>query len=124
MVVNEASMVGTRQLASLSDSVEAPEGKLILIGDPHQLPELHAGGLFRVLSELPSAAALEENYRQRQAWERQALADSGTGRWIGPSPPTATTAASSSEPTATTPSAVRFRTGMLTSPTPLTRRER
>lgn len=75
VVVDEASMVGTRQLAALSDRVEAASGKLILIGDPHQLPELHAGGLFRVLSQLPSAMALTENHRQQQIWERQALAE-------------------------------------------------
>ncbi len=75
VVIDEASMVGTRQLASLSDQVDAALGKLILVGDPHQLPELHAGGLFGVLSQLPSAVTLTENHRQQQAWERQALAE-------------------------------------------------
>lgn len=75
VVIDEASMVGTRQLAALSDRVEAASGKLILIGDPHQLPELHAGGLFGVLSKLAPAVTLEENHRQQQTWEQQALAD-------------------------------------------------
>jgi len=74
VVVDEASMVGTRQLAALSDHVEEAGGKLILIGDHHQLPELEAGGLFHALVRRLPAVELTENIRQRQEWERTALA--------------------------------------------------
>lgn len=79
VVVDEASMVGTRQLAALSDRVEQAEGKLVLIGDPHQLPELEAGGLFHALAKRLPAAELTENIRQHQPWEREALTRLRTG---------------------------------------------
>ena len=75
VVVDEAGMVGTRQLAAVSDLVEAVSGKLILIGDPHQLPEIDAGGLFRALAARLPAVELTENVRQHHPWERVALAE-------------------------------------------------
>jgi hypothetical protein len=75
VVIDEASMVGTRQLAALSDLVEQVEGKLILIGDDHQLPEIDAGGLFRALTKRLPAVELTDNIRQQHEWERVALAE-------------------------------------------------
>lgn len=73
VVVDEASMVGTRQLATLSDHVNEAGGKLILIGDPHQLPEIDAGGLFHTLVNRLPTVELLQNIRQEQPWERTAL---------------------------------------------------
>jgi conjugative relaxase-like TrwC/TraI family protein len=73
VVVDEASMVGTRQLAALSDKVEEAGGKLILIGDPHQLAEIEAGGIFHTLIDRLPAVELHQNIRQEQSWERAAL---------------------------------------------------
>jgi conjugative relaxase-like TrwC/TraI family protein len=78
-VIDEASMVGTRQLAALSDQVEKAGGKLILIGDPHQLPEIEAGGLFRTLARALPAVELTQNIRQHDAWERTALSELRNG---------------------------------------------
>jgi hypothetical protein len=79
VVVDETSMVGTRRLAALSDLVEEASGKLILIGDPRQLPEMEAGGLFRTLVGRLPALELSENMRQEQPWERAALAELRNG---------------------------------------------
>src|SRR3712207_207020 len=49
LVVDEAGMVPTRQLAQLLNAVEAADGKLVLVGDHRQLPEIEAGGAFRGL---------------------------------------------------------------------------
>lgn len=73
VVVDEASMVGTRQLATLSDHVNNAGGKLILIGDPHQLPEIEAGGLFHTLVDRLPTVELHRNVRQDRSWERNAL---------------------------------------------------
>ena len=73
VVVDEAGMVGTRQLAGLSDLVDAAQGKLILIGDDRQLSEIDAGGLFRALTRRLPAVELNENVRQTAGWERAAL---------------------------------------------------
>lgn len=79
VVVDEAGMVGTRQLAALTDLVEQASGKLILIGDDHQLPEIEAGGLFRALANRLPAVRLSDNIRQRNEWERVALTELRTG---------------------------------------------
>jgi AAA domain/TrwC relaxase len=73
VVVDEAGMVGTRQLAAVSDLVEQAAGKLILIGDDRQLPEIDAGGLFRALADRLPAIELTDNIRQEHEWERTAL---------------------------------------------------
>ena len=75
VVVDEAGMVGTRQLAAVSDLVEQAAGKLILIGDDHQLSEIDAGGLFRAVTNRLLTVELTENVRQRDGWERAALAE-------------------------------------------------
>jgi hypothetical protein len=75
VVIDEAGMVGSRQLAQVSDLVEAASGKLILIGDHHQLAEIDAGGLFAALTSRLPAVELTENVRQRHEWERTALSE-------------------------------------------------
>jgi len=75
VIVDEAGMVGSRQIAEISDLVEAAPGKLILIGDHHQLAEIDAGGLFRALAVRVPAVELTENVRQDHEWERTALAE-------------------------------------------------
>jgi conjugative relaxase-like TrwC/TraI family protein len=73
LVADEAGMVPTRQLARLMDATEAVGGKLVLVGDHRQLPELEAGGAFRGLVNRGLAIELTENHRQVHPWERTAL---------------------------------------------------
>jgi conjugative relaxase-like TrwC/TraI family protein len=80
LVVDEAGMVGTRQLAAIVERVRAADGKLVLVGDHRQLPEIEAGGAFRGLVQRGAAVELRENRRQRHAWERAALDDLREGR--------------------------------------------
>ena len=75
VVVDEASMVGTRQLARLLDHVAAAGGQTVLVGDPAQLPEVEAGGLFTAFAQRPLGVhVLSGNARQHHDWERDALA--------------------------------------------------
>jgi conjugative relaxase-like TrwC/TraI family protein len=80
LVVDEAGMVPTRQLARLIDAAAAAGGKLVLVGDHRQLPELEAGGAFRGLVNRGLAVELTENHRQVNHWERAALDDLRDGR--------------------------------------------
>ena len=73
VLVDEAGMVGTRKLGRLLDHADAAGAKVVLVGDPRQLPELDAGGLLAALAERLPGVQLTENGRQRDAWERQAL---------------------------------------------------
>ena len=73
LVVDEAGMLGTRDLARLLDHVQQREGKLVLVGDPHQLPEIDAGGAFAGLVRRGMVIELRENRRQVEPWERTAV---------------------------------------------------
>jgi conjugative relaxase-like TrwC/TraI family protein len=73
VVVDEASMAGTRDLAELLDYADAAYAKVVLVGDPHQLPEIDAGGALRALITRTDPIELTENRRQEEAWEREAL---------------------------------------------------
>ena len=73
VVLDEAGMVGTRDLNRLVQAVADAGGKLVAVGDPHQLPEIDAGGVFRALIERLGAVELVDNRRQVDAWERVAL---------------------------------------------------
>jgi conjugative relaxase-like TrwC/TraI family protein len=79
VVVDEAAMVGSRTLALLAQLAEQAGAKLVLAGDHHQLPEIDAGGGFRMLAEALDASHLNENRRQVARWERAALAELRAG---------------------------------------------
>ena len=79
LVIDEAAMVGTRALARLFDAADAGGSRLILVGDPHQLQSIEAGGVLRGLEKRMPTIGLTENRRQRHAWERDALADLRAG---------------------------------------------
>ncbi len=72
-------MVDTRTLAHLLAHTQAAEATLVLVGDPAQLPEVGAGGLFTALARHPDTVTLTDNRRQTEAWERRALADLRAG---------------------------------------------
>ncbi|MDX1659834.1 MAG: MobF family relaxase, partial [Nitriliruptorales bacterium] len=73
LVVDEAGMVGTRQLARLLDHAAQQRVKVVLVGDPRQLPEIDAGGLFGQLAKRLDAVRLVDNRRQQSRWEIDAL---------------------------------------------------
>jgi len=73
LVIDEAGMVGTRQLAELLDHAAAARAKVVLVGDDRQLPEIDAGGAFRGLAHRLRPIGLVENRRQQHQWEREAL---------------------------------------------------
>jgi len=78
VVVDEASLVGSRPLDRLRSYVDRSGAKLVLVGDNRQLSSIDAGGALRTLSsELgPNVVTLTTNRRQgasEQQWERDAL---------------------------------------------------
>lgn len=79
VVVDEAGMVGTRTLNQLATVCEHAKAKLVLVGDPYQLPELTAGGTFAHLTHQPDTIGLTTNRRQRQPWEIAALTELRAG---------------------------------------------
>ena len=79
IVADEAAMIGTRKLARLLDHAHRAGAKIVLVGDPHQLPEIDAGGAFVGLAERLGAVQLVANRRQRDPVERRALLDLRNG---------------------------------------------
>ena len=74
LVLDEAAMLPTRELAKVVDRVSRLEVKLVLVGDHRQLPSIGAGGAFQgLLAGLPTIE-LKQNRRQLHEWERDALA--------------------------------------------------
>lgn len=75
IVVDEAGMAGTRDLAQVIDQATAAGAKVVLVGDHHQLPEVAAGGTFRAACDLlgDRVAELHVNRRQQEPWEQAAL---------------------------------------------------
>lgn len=70
VVVDEAAMVGTRDLHRLIQATTTGAAKLVLVGDNRQLAEIGAGGLFAALARRLGCAELTENRRQRDGAQR------------------------------------------------------
>jgi hypothetical protein len=71
-VIDEAGMVGSRQLSRFVAEVEARGAKLVLVGDHEQLQAIGAGSPFRAIVERTGAVELSEVRRQKQDWQRDA----------------------------------------------------
>ena len=80
LVVDEAGMIGTRQMMRVASKLQSIGAKLVLVGDPDQLQPIEAGRPFRRLIETQGAARLTEIHRQREEWQRQASRDLAEGR--------------------------------------------
>jgi conjugative relaxase-like TrwC/TraI family protein len=72
LLVDEAAMVDSATLARLVSHAERAEAKLVLIGDPEQLQEIEAGGLFRAIAERSEPIHLEEVIRHEHQLDREA----------------------------------------------------
>lgn len=72
LVIDEAGMVGSRQLGRFVEEVERRGAKLVLVGDHEQLQAIGAGSPFRAIAERIGAVELSEIRRQKQEWQRQA----------------------------------------------------
>jgi conjugative relaxase-like TrwC/TraI family protein len=72
LLVDEAGMVDTATLARLIHHADEANAKLVLLGDPEQLGEIEAGGLFRALAERTEPIHLGEVIRHEHELEREA----------------------------------------------------
>jgi conjugative relaxase-like TrwC/TraI family protein len=72
VILDEAGMARTDDLARLLRAVGAAKAKLVLVGDPHQLGAVGPGGIFRTLVADHGAHELETVRRFHHAWEAAA----------------------------------------------------
>lgn len=72
VIVDEASMVTSKQFAQLTRLVEGVGAKIVAVGDYRQLGAVDAGGLFHLLAKDGRAAELTGVWRFRNEWEQAA----------------------------------------------------
>lgn len=80
MIVDEAGMVGTRQMEQIVDEIEKAGAKLVLVGDARQLQPIEAGGPFATFADRFGCAEMKEIIRQKDEWAREAVKDIAEGR--------------------------------------------
>ncbi len=80
LVIDEAGMVGTRQLERVLSHAAEAGAKVVLIGDPQQLQAIEAGAAFRSIHERHGGAEIGEVRRQHQDWQRDATRDLAIGK--------------------------------------------
>jgi Ti-type conjugative transfer relaxase TraA len=80
LVIDEAGMVGTRQLERVLSHAAEVGAKVVLVGDPQQLQSIEAGAAFRSIHERHGGAEIGEVRRQREDWQRDATRDLATAR--------------------------------------------
>ncbi|MCP3057058.1 Ti-type conjugative transfer relaxase TraA, partial [Aurantimonas marianensis] len=80
LVIDEAGMVGTRQMERVLSHAADAGAKIVLVGDPQQLQSIEAGAAFRSIHDRHGGAEIGEVRRQREDWQRDATRDLATGR--------------------------------------------
>jgi Ti-type conjugative transfer relaxase TraA len=79
-VIDEAGLVGTRQLARMMENVEKAGAKVVLVGDPEQLQAIEAGAPFRGIAAQAGMVELNEVWRQKLGWQKEATQQLAAGR--------------------------------------------
>lgn len=80
LVIDEAGMIGTRQMERVLSEAERAGAKVVLVGDAEQLQAIEAGAAFRALAERHGAAEINEVRRQHEDWQKGATRALATGR--------------------------------------------
>ncbi|WP_010160866.1 Ti-type conjugative transfer relaxase TraA [Sphingomonas sp. PAMC 26617] len=80
LVIDEAGMIGTRQMERVVAETEKRGAKLVLVGDPEQLQAIEAGAAFRSTAERHGSVEITQIRRQREDWQRDATRELATGR--------------------------------------------
>jgi Ti-type conjugative transfer relaxase TraA len=80
LVIDEAGMIGSRQMERVVREAEKRGAKLVLVGDPEQLQAIEAGAAFRSVAERHGSVEITDIRRQREDWQRDATRHLATGR--------------------------------------------
>lgn len=80
LVIDEAGMIGSRQMERVMAEAEKRGAKVVLVGDPEQLQAIEAGAAFRATAERHGGVEITEVRRQREDWQRDATRQLATGR--------------------------------------------
>ena len=85
VIIDEAGMVGSKQMGEILEKVYAREAKLILVGDERQLQPIAAGGILHAIDEkiikiAPEySSVVEDIKRQRDGWMKEVVKSAAQG---------------------------------------------
>jgi len=80
VVVDEAGMLGSRQMGAILEEASGAGAKVVLVGDPEQLQAIEAGAAFRAISEKLGVHEMSDIRRQHEPWQKNATKDLATER--------------------------------------------
>ena len=85
VIIDEAGMVGSKQMGEVLEKVYARQAKLVLVGDERQLQPIAAGGILhaidqKVIQIAPEyASVMEDIKRQREGWMKEVVKEAAQG---------------------------------------------
>jgi Ti-type conjugative transfer relaxase TraA len=80
LVIDEAGLVGTRQMERVLSHAADAGAKVVLVGDAQQLQAIEAGAAFRAIHERHGGVEISEVRRQHEGWQQDATRHLATGR--------------------------------------------
>ncbi|QHD67944.1 Ti-type conjugative transfer relaxase TraA [Sphingobium yanoikuyae] len=80
LVIDEAGMVGTRQMERVLSHAADAGAKVVLVGDPQQLQAIESGAAFRAINERHGGVEITDVRRQLHEWQRDATRQLATGK--------------------------------------------
>jgi Ti-type conjugative transfer relaxase TraA len=79
LVIDEAGMLGTRDVARVMREAQISGAKVAMLGDPQQLQAIEAGAAFRGIVEREGCLEMSDIRRQSVDWQREATRDFAMG---------------------------------------------
>ena len=79
IVIDEAGMVGSKQMESILEKAEAAGAKVILVGDHKQLQSVESGAAFRDITSQVNPSRIQQIYRQKDEKDRIAVQQMSRG---------------------------------------------
>ncbi len=79
LVLDEAGMIGTYQMAQLVSEVHKAHAKIVMVGDEKQLQPIEHGAPFKEIGNRIGKTELTEIVRQREEWARKSVKDFAFG---------------------------------------------
>ena len=80
LVIDEAGMLGSRQMERIMTEAQDKGAKVVIVGDFQQLQAIEAGAAFRAIAEDHHYIELQEVRRQSHSWQREATVDLAQGQ--------------------------------------------
>ena len=82
LVIDEAGMIGTKQLERMLAAADHARAKVVLVGDPEQLQAIEAGAAFRGVIGQTGLVELTQVRRQKESWAREATQQLASGETL------------------------------------------